>query len=697
MAENEQTAAGVAADYASGAPRGGSSGPGYYTVINKMTADGKMMVGSDIEILQNSPCTEFASPGTEAFDANDRNSSAKQFVLLCGPAVVPRVTMIDAYKSLMSRHAMHLITAGIVNWTDGTQRFAFVFDKPLGSRILASPDADPIRIAEDRLIKAIIAPAIDALAELRNANAVHGSINLENMYLSGSSGTESIVLGECLSDAPSAHQHLIYEPIVRAMAKSTGRGAGTSKDDLYALGVCVSMIARGENLMRGRTPQEILHDKIHNGSYASIAGRGKMPTDIAEFLRGVLSDDDGQRWDIDDALHWAEGRRIAPKHPKPVQKAARSLAFMDEKYFDLRSLSQAFSENISEAAIEIEKGQFEQWLKRSFDDPALKTRLAQNWERERAPSREKMVFNTIMILDPHAPPRYRGLGIFPAGFGHALADAMMRGTDIQVYAEFILQQIFNSWLAQISKDLPDAGALTGTFEKVRHMLTQRLPGYGIERVLYVLNPELRCLSPVFKNYCVLTSRNLLLALEDIARKGAKPSAVLDRHMIAFLSVREPRLIDNNLANINSPAPGVQMIGILRTFGAIQKKSTTGPVPAVCGWLLSLVAPAIDLVHDHDLRQELTKRMGKLNDNGNISAILALLDDAALAKDDARRFGAAQAEYAALTQEKEILQKKLSKPKIFGRESGRQVAMSLSCLISFTVIVLCIVIRLTRNI
>jgi hypothetical protein len=666
----------------------------YYSVISQTTADGRIMIGQDIEIFPAQPCNTFVSPGAKAFEAKDRRLSGEQFAVLCGRSSVPRVTMVASYKTLKSAHIMKLLEAGIINWPpEKRQRFALIFDKPAGKKILESPEAKPFAIAEDKLMHSVIQPALAVLSELRNIDFVHGAINAENVFMVGQPGLETIVLGECLSAAPSFWQHPLYEIAPRAMAKHSGRGPGTFKDDLYALGVCVAILARGENILLGKTPQQVIEEKIEHGSYGAIVGRARIPGSVAEFLRGVLNDDDDVRWDLDDANRWLEGRRMTPNQPRVDMKTSRALIFRDKKYTDLRTVADAFASNVEEAVVEIEKGQFETWLKRNFADKGLKLRVENAWEREKTTSHEKMIASVCAALDPYAPVRYRGQAIFPMGLGTVLAEAMAKNEDIQVYGEMITQQLLSNWVTQRFDEIPDSSGMMSRLEKSRMALTQRIPGYGMERVLYLLSPEAPCLSPILRDYFIFVPGTLLLALEVVSRMTPRPSVILDRHMIAFISVKEPRMIDQQLSYLSSPDIGKQMIGVLRTLAAIQRRFATGPVPGIFSWLVSMTPPLIELIHNHDLRQDMTRQVNRMTGSGNLEALLEVLDDRLLIQDDANRFEFARREYRAISYEKREIENYLRKRKGFGRATGRQVAMIFSCLLSVSVIAIYAVLRL----
>lgn len=644
-------------------------------------AGGGIALGNDVEINPAKPLPHLSSFGAEAFEAQDRRAVGEQYALLCGRSYIPRTTQTASYKNLKNPHLVRLLDAGIVQWApENRQRFALVFDRPAGRKILQSPEAAPLRIAEDRLSAAILQPALSVLMDFVNVDMVHGAINLENMFLTGAEGSETLMLGECISSAPSARQHAIYETIERGMAQPMGRGPGTIKDDLYAFGVCVAMMIRGENLMHGKTEKQILQEKLEYGSYGLIVGRDRLPAGISEFLRGVLNDDEQQRWGIDDAMKWLEGRRLSPKQPRMPLKAARPFIFQERKYWDLRSIAMAFANNINEAGSAIEKDQFDLWIKRNFEDKQLEGRLEKVWEREKAAGREKLVSSVSMVLDPHAPVRYKRLSVLPMGYGSALAEAMAKEQDIQIYAELILQQILNFWINMRFEEIPDASNMIANFEKCRNFLTQKMPGYGIERVVYMLNKEAFCMSPLLKDFIVVSVGGLVLALEALARRGEKTDKVFDRHMIAFISVREPKMIDPNLGHLISHDRANQLLGITRTLAAIQKRFATGPLPALSAMLVSMMEPAFNRFVDRDLRQELVKRMDKHKDSGNLALILELIDDPRILNDDINRYMQARAEFASLTQERLNMAAALKGRKDFGYATGRQVAMAVSSIL-----------------
>ncbi len=668
-------------------PIGSKLESSYYSIISQTTVDGRIIFANEFEVFPNKEVPQFANPGTKAYEARNINSNTQCIVLICGRSLLPRVSSIGSYRNLKSKNILKLFSAGIVDWAlENRQRFALVFEKPQGEKILDLTKEEIAEIPGDKIISMVVEPALKILENFKNMDLVHGAISLDNIFL-GPSGSDSVILGECLSSAPSFFLNPMYETVTRAMAMPSGRGVGITQDDLYSLGVCVAMIARKKNLLLGKSNEDIISAKLENGSYGSIVGKEKLPAGIGEFLRGVLQDDLEMRWTLEDCFKWLEKRRIAPKQGAKILKAARPFIFKGQKYLELRGLAEAFSKNIPEAAAEAEGSDFLMWLRRNFEDKELTIRFEKAREREQTSTPERFVHAICVAMDPYGPVRYKNLALFPMGFGSALSAAIHEDEGLQSYADLISQQMFSVWINQVFDQLPEASSLLATLEKCRMALNQRIMGYGMERVLYIANRGLACMSPHFENYYVLAPSALLQALEKIADNPSKSEIILDRHMIAFLSVREPNLIDPFMGYLNSGDRGRQIIGVSRVLAGIQRRFSVGPVPGLSRWVASLLAPAIDNFNDKDLRQEMTRVMNKIQGNGDLVDIINLVDDGRVVQEDSRRFSVARKEYVLLRNEKITIERYLKLKRSFGRASGRQAAMIVSSFVAIIIIAL----------
>ena len=647
------------------------------------SADGRVMLGKDIQIFPERPIQELASFETRAFEAKDTRASGEKIAFICSRSTSARITALATYRNIKTPSLLRLVDAGVVFWpSENRQHFAMVFEKPPARRTMNVQDQQPAIFNDERLITAFIQPIVAALVDLEKVNIIHGAVSLDNIFLTGEAGVENAILGECITSAPFFRLHYMYETISRSMAQPSGRGPGSSKNDVYSLGVCVAILLRKQNLLAGKTFEQVIAGKIEYGSYSYLMGGQKTTPELSEFLRASLNDDESERWTIADVKAWADGNKKQPAKASPqIPMGARPFMFLQEKFWDMRTLSMAFAQSVPEAVTAIETGQVLLWLKRNFDEKELLQRYAEALQKESTYGRDRLVTSVSLALDPKAPVRYRGASVFPDGFGVALADVIGRGDDLQPYGDIVSMQYMSAWVQGRFTEIGDATLMISTFEKCRNFLTQKMPGYGIERIVYFLNKEVPCLSPLLRDFFVFTPGQLLLALEVIARRQNRPESMYDRHMVAFLSVRESKMIDPFLGNIISPDRGNQVIGLARSLAALQRRFNTGPVPGVTSWLMSMVQPVIEKYYDRDLRAEMAKRSAKLSESGNLQQVLDLIDSQALVQEDGQRFQYARQEFALITQERERLQGALKSSSNFGVASGRQTAMLVSVVIS----------------
>lgn len=661
----------------------------YVLTFGMPASDGRVRLGPDIEIFTNKPRPEFASYGCQAFEAHDRRSGQTLLVQLAPAYLTPRITNIGSYKNIKNTQLQRLYESGIVYWTpDDRQYFAFALDMPPDRKLMNSFADKPLLLSEDQVMSAMIRPLISVLSDLHSVDMIHGAVVPENIFFAGAENNQTAFLGECLTSAPFFRHHALYETIERAQAQPSGRGQGSIKNDLYSLGICVALAIRGENLLADKSVDEIIRLKMQNGSYTTVVGRERVPAMLGDFLRGVLNDDEAQRWGMEQVQQWLDGRHNTSKQSPALTKAARPFMFREEKVWDIRTLGMLFSQNVGEAIQIVEKDQFDLWIKRNFDDTVLQHRLNKAMDKTESVSKDRQINAIVSALDPQGPVRYKGLSLFPSGYGIALSDAIARGGDIQAYGELILFQIMTGWINLRFEDVLDATSLITNFEKCRNYLAQKMPGYGIERVIYILNREAICYSPAFAKFSVIGPGQLLLALEAISKASPKPENILDRHMIAFLSVREQKMIDPYLGHIVSKDRKSQILGTLQCLAAIQRRFRVGSVPGVGAWILGMLGPVLERFSDRDLRAEINKRISKFSDPGDLGAILELVDSPHVLQEDGQRFTFARQEYGALNREMMQLNERLQHKNVFGIDAGRQFAMLISvffatfCILAF---------------
>ncbi|MCB9990813.1 MAG: serine/threonine protein kinase [Rhodospirillales bacterium] len=645
--------------------------------------------GDEIEILTKKRLSHLDRGPSLAYAARSKGEAAETFfALICENQYVPRSAMAAKFSNIISPGLVRLIASGVVYWppVDG-QRYVFIYENTLGQPLMKNMSKGGLAWKQDMVMKQFIKPMVNILHDLRNADMVHGSINPMNIFDGGSEDKhDKIILGDCLAMPPSYMQPVLFEPVERAMADRLAKGVGTIEDDLYAFGVSITMILRSKDPMQGMSDDEIIRQKIELGSYAALTGKERFTGGILELLRGLLYDDRAQRWTLDEIEAWLDGQRLSPKQSSKKQKANRPIHFNNERYLRPGLLAMDLSDNPGEAVQMIDGGALEQWVSRSLEDNLTEGRLEQAVELAQEGGRgpgywDRLLTRVSIALDPEAPIRFKGLKLHPEGFSYALAESFMLKRDLMPFVEIINQQLVMYWLTSQQELRVDVGHLMSKFDSCRAFLRQTTVGYGVERCLYFLCPECPCISERIEGYYVRNPEDLMYAYEEISGKPKRPELFIDRHVAAFLSVKDRRMIDPFLTELNAEEYHKRVLANLKVLATIQKRSRMGSFPGIAAWVADILDPVYERLHDRQLREMLRNKIAKLQPGGDLVKIITLLDNNEMRQRDFVNFKKAMDEYADLREEDAELKHKLEKPETFGRETGQEVAAVVSGLLA----------------
>lgn len=614
----------------------------------------------------------------KCYKAEKQGHGQPLIAVLCNNRYTPRTEKINAFLSTENPNLCRLMARGRLTWpTTKKEHFILIYEE-MGKPLISDDVGCALGLKADKVLKQVVYPVAGILRDLRNSDLFHGSVRPSNLYFGNLETLDNVILGDCLSLPPGFAQPALYEPIERAMANSTAKGIGLFEDDLYAFAVTVAALIRKTNPLEGLTDQDIIKQKIEQGSFAAIIGRERITGPLLELMRGCLSDDPKQRWTMDDLLAWVDGRRLSPKQSPKRKMAARPITYNDKKFFYPSHLAMEIAANPNRISEIIEGKELLQWIERSLSDTNMADaieealRFCSGGARSSHPMFHRMITRICTILDPTAPIRYKGLSVMPDGIGYALTDAFMSEAGVQSLYELIVNDELTHWIANNTESAFDVNAMYSKFESSRGYARTSAPGYGIERCLYVLNPEAPCMSPILKDFFVRSPEDMLDALENVTSRK-NPERVLDRHMIAYLSCKERNLVENALIDINSNENWRQLIGTLKVLSTIQRHAEGLQTPALAGWFIDRMDIVCKRFHDREMRKKLKVRLEKERSEGNLSKIYAIVDDPEAIQVDSQGFREAMNEYHAFETERKALEKALSRPEDVGKKRGNEVA------------------------
>jgi eukaryotic-like serine/threonine-protein kinase len=662
-----------------------------------MNLAGGLPVSGRVEIFPSNPLPDFNSVGGPAYVAHFRGgeSASDLMGILCNTGLPARLDVVNSMRIIDHPGIVRYIDNGIVLWPQNNTRYCVLaYQRPLAPRLKTTIDEVHQPLGEDALNHYFLMPLMRGLIELQRAGVVHNAIRPTNIFWR-LGGATSPQLGECLSAPAGYGQPVLFEPLERAMCNPTGRGPGHHVDDCYAFGVTLALMIIGQNPLQGMDDRAIVQMKIERGSFGALVGNHRISSTHIEILRGLLSDDSRQRWSASDLEQCLSGRRLTPKNTDAGRRAARAYSFAGGEYWQVRQLASAFVANVTEAVHAIETGSLDKWLRRAMGDDEKASALTRAVDSlkesgKTAHYEHQLITRVCITLDPAAPIRYRGLSAMPTGIADMLVETILSGNSTQVIGEIISSQLVTFWI-EMQKDAHNELLPLGQqFERMKNLIEKPSFGNGIERVLYELNQGLPCLSPLLRSEYVTSPKTLLPALERLSSTPARPREPMDRHIAAFLVVRDRRsevMFEPMTLPESSPKRG---LALLTLCGELQYRHGPDSLPGLAQWLAPLVEPTIQRYLGKALRDKLREQMKEAVNRGDLNGLLRLIDDPRRIERDQQEFMAARILYLNILKEATDIEMKLNNREIVVRQTGKPMAASISTFLAIVLICIAIV-------
>jgi hypothetical protein len=651
-----------------------------------------VLLGTRVEVFHTQPLPEFNAAGGPAFAAKYKGDAGGNdlMAILCNTGLPARLDFITAMRSIDHPTIPRMVDSGVVLWPqDNTRYYAFAFERPVSPRLKQSIDEQHQPMSEDAINHYFVTPLIGALMEFQRTGIVHNAIRPTNIFWRIGSASPP-QLGDCMTVPAGYGQPVLFEPIERAMSNPIGRGNGQHVDDCYSLGVTLALLFLGHNPAQGMDDNAIIQAKIERGSFGSLIGNHRLPATHIELLRGLLADDSRQRWTAVELEQWLSGRRLTPKNTDAGRRAARTFTFYGKEYVQVRPLALALASNVVEAVKVIENGALEKWLRRAMDDDDRADRLvsAQQSLKESGKTarfEDQLVARACIALDPPAPIHYRGVSVMPLGIANMLVEAVASNGSTAILSEIIGSQLVTFWVEMQNELKAELLPLGQQFEKMKSLIDKTTFGNGVERVMYELNPGLPCLSPFLRAQYVTTPKMMLPALERVATSGNRPREPMDRHMAAFLIVRDRRselLFEATTAPETSPKRGLALLTIL---SEMQNRYGPDALPSLTQWLVPLIEPSLQRFLSKALKDKLRGQIKDLIGRGDLGILLRLIDDPKRVDYDKQEFMAARMLYLNTMKEINIMESRLANREYVTRSLGKPMAASISTFIAIMLV------------
>ena len=613
------------------------------------------------EIFPDKTLPLFDAPGAPAFMAEDgKNPRRPLFARVAEYGLYPRSDSILRIKAMRDVPLMLPLHWGAVRWPgEPGGRMVSIFDRPPAGPLMPSLDERIEPLSPEELCQTLLAPALRTLMQFQQRGLAHRAIRPNNIF-PPSEDRKPLLLGECISTPMAWGQPASMEPIPLMMCDREARGSGWVADDLYALGATLLILSLGHDPARGVDDDALLKTKIEHGSYVALLQGERSPRGLREPLRGLLADDVRQRWDLEDLERWLSGTLRRSTQPTPEYKSDRSFAFAGKEYQSCRPLAHALGKNWDDAAEAVKSVAFDSWIKRGIGDAALSDTIdgiiaVAAHTKSPAVDDALMVSRTCMMLDRDGPLRFKGLTFMPEAVGAALAQALIRsdGATAEKITECLESDLPQEWHALQLKAGLGAGDIDGrAFSRLNILLRQKGPGYGVERCVYELDRNVPCLSDILEGRPVVELPELLETLDDIVKNKGRLTALIDRHLAAFIAARMRKNLDPHLSDIASATGDspTAKLGMVRLLALAQESSGPGKLVHLTRWIADDLRELATGFRSRTYREKVAQQLEKVAESGILGRVYELLGNERIKRQDEQGYAMAMRKYAHVAEQ-----------------------------------------------
>ncbi|MEQ9487526.1 MAG: hypothetical protein RIM72_00885 [Alphaproteobacteria bacterium] len=647
---------------------------------------GIVTVKGRYDIDTSVPMPQFDAAPAVAYRAVARRDSRRSiYALICDPKMPPRLDAISMIHRIDHRNVQKVVDWAVVDWPpEGRRCPVIIVEQPLGQKYFNSLQDDNKPIHEEQVMRCFIQPMVTALRELHAVGIIHRGIRPDNIYLADDPETGTII-SECFSAPAGMTQPTVFETLRDGASTPAGRGEGFATNDMYAFGVMIVSLLTGKVPCRDLTDEEIIRQKVAMGSYAMLTQQARISLTLMEPLRGLLNDDDMERWTLEDVSLWISGRRLSPKQQVMPTKASRGFHFCDEDYLTARELAHAMFHNWAQAAKPIKDGSLDGWLRRSLSEESrveavnqAKLALTDGSDNE-----DRLIARVITALDPQGPIRYKGLACTVDGISSFLALHYEDQEARQLFAQVINAGLPHFWCEQQTKTHSALLPFLTRLDRMRATMARHGLGNGIERVMYELNPSTPCRSQIFERDFVATIDHFLPAMELLAtEQGEEVQRFLDRDVAAFISTHFKRGIGNELRDYEDDDLAISAIAQVRILANLQESlARKETFPALCARSVDLLQPAIERFYSRKTRKRISEQLQGLAKQGRLEPLLQILDNRRELEIDQNGFRRSCVSYARSIRETIKLKRDMKNQKKIASDQGGMLSTGVASIVA----------------
>jgi hypothetical protein len=593
-----------------------------------------------ITIDTNRPLPQLNTSCGTAYEAADTNNPNRQlYALTLKPSINYRTNAMDALYGVLHPNLLNIVAHGTVFFTSlNRAAHTVIIEKPAGIRL--SEIIQKQRIAQEHIIReSILLPLCKGLIALKDKRVAHGCINTHTIFIS-----ETLQIAECVSTPSGFDQYYLYEPLERMMADPASKGHATEQTDVFAVAVLTYELLYGLDQLKRLPKEHLIAKMLEAGIYNTFTSNVEFPDSMQDFFRGIFCDNPKDRWGLEQLQQWLNGKRFNMIGSSSAQDSVRPIEFDGENFYSQRALAHRFHQKWREAIRDARSLRLDKWAQMSLHKPdvaeyithAIRVAGSESAASERR--NNELITRMITIFDPIGPIRTRTMSLFPDNIGYILSSYIEQEmqNEIEHLLDFMQSDLAAYWI-EITDNIKNAeyGQLLARLQRTKTQINTPNLGFGLDRAIYELNPNLPCQSPLILDYHVTNLGELLKTLDILAKKVAPETTLVDKHIAAFISSKTD--IGSNIKLYELMAlpqlANNQELIMLKILTIAQTKQEKLILVGLTTWAAMRIEHMLDAIHNRTLRRKLKLKLKSAAASGQLIKILDIILDPQIASQE----------------------------------------------------------------
>ncbi|PCJ27359.1 MAG: hypothetical protein COA94_04155 [Rickettsiales bacterium] len=484
-------------------------------------------------------------------------------------------------------------------------------------------------------IEAMVRKVTHLITRLQDNNIYGCSINPSNILMRDG---KFFCIREFINSYPLFHQEIPYIAPEIAECHEAARFNPTVKGDVYALGVtALYAYIKPGFLDDYEDAWDYNFARFEHTTYKYLLNNEKIPERLRTFLKWTLHDDATIRWDIDNIDLWL-GHENSKIHYDSLNEKKSSIEFNGRSYSTMKSLAYGMFNHWSDAISVTKDSKLFKWasyIQTNTDilvdiKEILNTKSDTSFIVTNAINSNAKIAKLLSVLDPNGPLRRDGLAVSAEAIPGFLYYLLVTNKKAMINSVITLMKDETWFDYADNKDI--AGHLSlgssDSFKAAADSTKSSSIARGVERLVYSLNPNASCHSALLKGMYITNIAELLVALDDFAKKNTKRFNI-DRHITAFIAAKldlkddvKPITFQNfPKLSENSVIKGLSIINLLH------QHEPEIEIPNICKVIGNDLNNLLkEHLHNVEFKKELTSQIEEVAQEGNIKGIIKLLSN-----------------------------------------------------------------------